>query len=81
VLAFFDNSTNETGFVIERSNFSGGGYSAVATLGSDANASASKGWKFFTDTGLSSGTTYYYRVKAINAAGSSSYTMSFATAT
>ena len=72
VLAFFDNSTNESGFVIERAAWNSGVFNTVTTLVSDGGASAGKGWRFYTDSG-NSGTYYTYRVKAINQAGSSGY--------
>jgi fibronectin type 3 domain-containing protein len=64
-LTWNDASTNETGFRIERSLSSGTGYSLVTTTAANATS--------FTDTGLSSGTKYYYRVNAINAGGQSDY--------
>src|ERR1039458_587789 len=56
-LAWTDNSSNETGFIIERassSNFAG----AVLVTTTAANATA------YSDTGLTANTTYYYRVRA-----------------
>ena len=53
---------NETGYRLERSDGSGG-WTTVATTGQDVTAS--------TDTGLTPGTTYSYRVFATNAAGDS----------
>lgn len=73
ILAFYDNSTTETGFIIERAAWNSGVFNAVTTLASDANASAGKGWRFFTDSG-NSGTYYTYRVRAVNQAGSSGNT-------
>jgi len=64
-LSWTDNSTNELGFEIERKNGSGGAYSQVATLGENITS--------YTDTGLTESTTYYYRVRAYNAAGNSVY--------
>jgi titin len=52
-----------TGYSIERSGDGGVTWSAVAT-----NISALT----FSDTGLTNGTTYLYRVKAVNAAGTGS---------
>ena len=62
-LTWTDASTNETGFVIERSTTSGSGFTSIATLAADATS--------YTDTGLSPGTTYYYRVSSANTSGQS----------
>ena len=61
-----DNSSNETGFKIERKTGSSGTYSQVGTVGG--------GVKTYSDTGLTCGSTYYYRVRAYNTIGDSSYT-------
>ena len=64
-LAWQDNSANETGFQIERSR-SGGAFSLIAT--------ATPGATSHSDTdGLTPNKTYTYRVRAVNAAGSSAY--------
>jgi len=60
-----DNSNNEGIFKIERKRESTGTYSQVATV--DRNVSN------YIDTGLSSTTTYYYRVRAYNSIGNSGY--------
>src|SRR3954452_22739808 len=62
-VSWTDNSSNETGFVVERSPTS-----AFTTVQS---SSVPAGATTFSDTGLSATTTYWYRVKAVNAAGSS----------
>ena len=65
-LSWTDNSTNETGFELERSTTgSGGPFSLLVTLGSNAAG--------YTDTGRSASTEYCYRVRATNAAGQSAY--------
>ncbi len=64
-LSWTDNATNETGFKIERKTGSGGTYAQIATVGTDVTS--------YNDTGLSGATTYYYRVRATNAVGDSSY--------
>jgi transcriptional regulator CtsR len=64
-LSWTDNSGNETGFKIERKTGSGGTYQQVATAGANITA--------YSDTGLTAGTTYYYRVRAYNANGDSAY--------
>ncbi|MBO0699362.1 MAG: fibronectin type III domain-containing protein, partial [Zavarzinella sp.] len=65
-LTWADHSTNETGFVLERATDSGftAGFTSF-NLGPGATS--------YTDTDLTPGTTYFYRVKAVNAAGSSGY--------
>jgi hypothetical protein len=65
-LSWTDNSTNETGFKIERKIGAGGSYSQIATVG--ANVST------YSHTGLAAGTTYYYKVRAYNASGDSTFT-------
>ena len=62
-LSWIDNSTNETGFKIERM-LSGGDYILIGTT--DANKTT------FSDSGLSIGVTYTYRVYAYNTVGDSS---------
>jgi hypothetical protein len=64
VLSWSDNSGNESGFKIERST-DGLIFTQIATTG--ANASS------YTNSGLTSGTTYHYRVRAYNGAGDSAY--------
>src|SRR5437870_2062888 len=63
-LAWTDNSTNETGFAIER-RMGTGTYSEIATVGASVTS--------YTDTGLTAGTPYSYRVRAWNAVGYSRY--------
>ncbi len=65
-LSWTDASTNETGFQIERSLTLGSGYSPVDTTAANAVTSS--------DAGLTASTAYYYRIRAINAGGMSSYT-------
>jgi hypothetical protein len=64
-LSWTDNSNNETGFKIERKTGTGGTYSQIATVGGSVVS--------YSNTGLSNGTVYYYRVRAYNSAGDSSY--------
>ena len=64
LLTWTDNSTNETGFVIERS-VNGGIFSVLGQVGT--------GIVSFTDPTISAGSTFTYRVKAVNSAGSSAY--------
>jgi len=63
-LTWVDNSTNETGFKIERA-LGTGAFSQVATAGAGAT--------IYTDTGLTANTSYSYRVRATNAGGDSAY--------
>lgn len=64
-LAWQDNSSNETGFQIERSR-SGSAFSLIATTAAGAAT--------YSDTsGLTPNKLYSYRVRAINTAGSSAY--------
>jgi hypothetical protein len=64
-LSWNDNSSNESGFFVERSTNPVGPFSQIATT--TANATG------YTDTGLSSGTTYYHRVRAFVTGGTSAY--------
>ncbi|MEW6510431.1 MAG: YCF48-related protein [Bacteroidota bacterium] len=62
-LTWSDNSTNENGFRIHRSDGISGAYRTVATLAANQES--------YTDSALSFGTTYWYRVCAFNSTGSS----------
>ncbi len=64
-LIWQDNSSNETHFVLEKSLDGVSGWGVVVTTAPNVTS--------YSDTGLSSSTLYYYRVKAINAFGSSQY--------
>jgi hypothetical protein len=66
-LAWTDNSDNETGFEVWHSTVGGGDladYSLETTTGINATS--------WSDTGLSTNSTHYYIVRAINAEGASS---------
>lgn len=65
-VAWTDNSNNETGFKLERKTGSAGTWSEIA--GAIAANTGS-----FSNTGLTAGTTYFYRVRSYNSAGNSSY--------
>jgi hypothetical protein len=65
-LVWSDNASDETGYVVERSLTGAGAWSVVA-------GSLPAGTTGFRDSGLSASTQYFYRVKAVNAAGSSGY--------
>jgi hypothetical protein len=63
-LGWTDNADNETGYDVERST-DGSNFSLVTTLSADATS--------YSDIGRAAGTTYWYRVRAVNAAGNSGY--------
>jgi subtilisin family serine protease len=63
-LSWTDNASDESGFKIERATLSEG-YRHVITLGPNEES--------YNDPGLSESTTYYYKVRAFNAAGDSEY--------
>jgi peptidyl-Asp metalloendopeptidase len=63
-LQWADRSSDEQGFVIERA-VGGGSFSQRATVGANVTS--------FTDTGLIASTTYHYRIRAYNGAGSSAF--------
>ncbi len=65
-LSWNDNSFNETAFVIERSAGSAGSWSVIDTLSGNSTS--------YSDTGLSDGTKYFYRVNCFNSYGVSAYT-------
>ncbi|HWQ33109.1 MAG TPA: fibronectin type III domain-containing protein, partial [Blastocatellia bacterium] len=65
-LAWTDNSNNEDGFKIERCQGSGcTNFAQIATVPAGTTS--------FSNTGLSSGTVYTYRVRAYNSSGDSAY--------
>ena len=65
-LSWMDNTENEAGFVIEQSIDSIGAFEEVVRLGANTTS--------MTMSSLSPGATYFYRVKAYDAARESSYT-------
>jgi hypothetical protein len=65
LLNWADNSYNETGFKLEQKTGAEGTYAQIATVGANITA--------FSNTGLTPGTTYYYRIRATNGAGDSGY--------
>ncbi len=67
------NVGNETGYRVERMLVGDPGWTTLATTGQDVTQ--------FIDVGLTGGTTYYYRVIAINASGESAPTDAVSAAT
>ncbi|MGV3724624.1 MAG: fibronectin type III domain-containing protein, partial [Actinomycetota bacterium] len=61
-LTWNDNSSNETGFKIERSS-DGTSFSVISTTAANATQ--------FSNTGLTPGATFHYRVRATNGGGDS----------
>ena len=62
-ISWQDNSINEANFEIQRSLTAGTGFVAI---GSPTNS-------YFDDSGLNEDTEYFYRVRAVNASGSSAW--------
>lgn len=65
-LSWTDNSSNETGFKIERKEGDSGSWSEIY-------AGTTPGEVLYSDTPVDIGTKYYYRVRAYNGSGSSNY--------
>lgn len=65
-LQWADLSDNETGFQVERAPASNGTFTKIADVAANATT--------YSDNGLSGGTPYCYRVRAINGVGASGYT-------
>ena len=69
ILSWKDNSSNEDGFVIQRSSPIGlPAWAEVARVGPNVQT--------WTDTGLPNATAFSYRVAAFNAGGTSAFTSS-----
>lgn len=66
-LSWTDNSNNENGFTIERCTPKGKNciFAQIAQVGANVRT--------FSNTGLSKGSEYHYRVRAFNGVGTSSY--------
>src|SRR5437773_4373467 len=65
-LTWKDNSSNETGFKVERCQGSGcTNFSQIVQLGANVTS--------YSNTGLSASTTYLYRVRAFNSVGNSAF--------
>ena len=66
LLTWTDNANNETGFIIERAIGAGPFTTLITVAASNGNVS-------YTDTTVTAGNTYSYRVAALNSAGMSGY--------
>jgi subtilisin family serine protease len=64
-ITWTDNSSNESGFRIERKTGSSGTYTQIGTVGANAASYASDG--------LAASTTYYFRIRAYNNTTHSTY--------
>jgi hypothetical protein len=64
-VSWVDDSASEAGFVVERSRNTTAAFSTVVTVGPGVTS--------YDDTGVDWTSTWYYRVRAFNAAGSSAY--------
>lgn len=63
---WIDQAEDETGYELERATAAAGPFGLVHTTGPDAES-----WQ---DTGLATGTPYFYRVRAVNGVGASAFT-------
>ena len=68
-LTWRDNSSDENGFIIERRTKGDEKFVQIATQGANVTS--------YTDSDVTAGTTYCYRVRAFNAVGSSPYSQEF----
>ena len=64
-LSWTDTASDHTGFKLERKTGSGGTYAQIATPAASASS--------YSDSALSASTQYYYRIRAANSVGDSSY--------
>jgi hypothetical protein len=71
-LAWHDNSTNETAFIVQRSTSAAGKFRTVATVTATKASARETGTRTFADKKLAAGTTYFYRVIATNGVYTSS---------
>ncbi|SHG77987.1 RHS repeat-associated core domain-containing protein [Chryseolinea serpens] len=66
-LTWTDNNATETGYQVYRSTVPGTGYSLVYTTAANAGA--------YSDGTVQDGTLYYYKIRAISATSTSSYSL------
>ena len=64
-LTWVDSNSSETGYLVERSLSSSSGFAQIASLPANSQS--------YSNTGLASGTTYYYRVRATHNGANSAY--------
>lgn len=64
-VTWYDNSHNEEGFLLERADDDA--FTDPMIVDADVNQTS------YTDSGLSGGATYYYRIRAYNTVGDSAY--------
>lgn len=74
ILSWHDNSSDEFGFRIERRVGTTGSWTALPNSDVTKLPTVGIGATAYTDSGLLSGKTYYYRVCAFQAGGNSDYT-------
>jgi hypothetical protein len=65
-LSWTDNANDETGFSVERATASAGPFSVITTTAANATT-------YSNNTGLTQGTVYHYRVRAIKTVGANTY--------
>jgi PKD repeat protein len=64
-LSWMDNASDEDGFYVERSTDNGVSWDLIATVGVNVET--------YSDTNVTSGSTYWYQVSAYNGSGQSGY--------
>jgi hypothetical protein len=64
LMSWTDNAIDETGFEVERAVY-GGSYGQIDTTGANVTS--------YRDTTPTPGQRYYWRIRAVNASGSSAY--------
>jgi fibronectin type 3 domain-containing protein len=64
-LTWQDNSSNESGFIVQRASSSSGPWTQIGLVGANVTSCA--------HTGLTASTTYFYRVCAYNSSGNSAF--------